>query len=74
MVLAHTPPITASCRKCLLRFELLLLSKCPRPRLRCLTFPVAVNLYRFFIPLCVFCFGMVLWSLRAADFPKREGL
>jgi hypothetical protein len=25
-----------------------------------LTFPLAVSLYRFFIPLCVFCFGIML--------------
>lgn len=38
----------------------LLLIKWPRDDLRCLTLPFAVSLYRFFIPLCVFCLGMAL--------------
>ena len=60
ITLAHAPPITASCRRCRFRFGDFPLRRWPRPRLRCLTFPVAVILYRFFIPLWVFCFGMIL--------------
>lgn len=51
--------MTASCRRCRFRFDVLPLNKCPRPRFRALALPEAVTLKRFFIPLCVFCFGII---------------
>jgi hypothetical protein len=36
------------------------------PLRRCFTFPLAVIRNLFFVPLCVFCFGIVNWSLTSS--------
>jgi hypothetical protein len=59
MIFASVPITTLSFRKLRFRLALLLLKMWPRNALLCLILPVAVNLNRFFIPLCVFCLGTI---------------
>ena len=57
-VRASAPVNTPSWRSCRTRLPPLWLKRCPRNALRCFALPDAVTLNRFFIPLCVFCFGI----------------
>ncbi len=41
------------------------------PAMRCLALPLAVRRNRFFVPLCVFCFGIV--GLANLKSPTRTG-
>lgn len=60
-------------RRFLLRLGLIPVAKWLVPACRCFALPVAVNRKRFFVPLCVFCFGIVRYSLSKSALGKALG-
>lgn len=56
-------------RKFRFRLALIPVARWLVPAWRCLALPVAVKRNRFFVPLCVFCFGIVSSHNRSAQKP-----